>query len=85
MAPFLDRILPILVSAYRKQYSCQHVLLRMIEMWRKCLDEDKMVGAVLVDLSKAFDCLPHDLLIAKLNAYGFIKDSLRLILSYISG
>ena len=44
-----------------------------------------MVGAILMDLSKGFDCLPHDLLIAKLNAYGFEKEALRLILSYMSG
>ena len=38
-----------------------------------------------MDLSKAFDCLPHDLLIAKPDAYGFDKEALRLILSYLSG
>ena len=54
-------------------------------MWRRCLDDDKMVGALLMDRSKAFDCLPHDLLIAKLDAYGFDKEALRLILSYLSG
>ena len=72
------------LSAYRERYSCQHVLLRLIETWRKFLDENKFVGAILIDLSKAFDCLPHDLLIAKLEAYGFSKDALKLILSYLS-
>ena len=69
----------------RKNYSCQHVLLRMIEMWRRCLDEDKVVGAILMDLSKAFDSLPHDLLIAKLHAYSFSHNALKLLLSYLSG
>ena len=85
MVPYLENILSVFISAYRKHYSCQHILLRMIEMWRRCLDDNKMVGAILMDLSKAFGCLPHDLLIAKLDAYGFDKEALRLILSYLSG
>ena len=50
-----------LVSAYRKNYSSQHVLIRLLEEWRKCLDNNYVVGGVLMDLSKAFDCVPHDL------------------------
>ena len=44
----------------------------------------KVVGAVLADLSKAFDCLNHDFLIAKLNAYGFSLPTVRLIHDYLS-
>lgn len=84
MIPFFNNILSKFLSAYRKRYSCQHVLLRLIETWRKSLDENKLVGAILMDLSKAFDCLPHDLLIAKLEAYGFTKSALKLMLSYLS-
>ena len=73
------------LSSYRKQYSCQHVLFRVIETWRKCLDENKIVGANLMDLSKAFDCLSHDLLVAKLEAYGLDTKALKLMLSYLSG
>ena len=68
------------LSAYRKNYSIQHVLLRLIENWRRCLDENKVVGAVLMDLSKVFDCLSHELLIAKLDAYGFNENTIRLVL-----
>ena len=57
----------------------------MIETWRKCLDENKIVGATLTDLSKAFDCLPHDLLVAKFEAYGLDTKTLKLMLSYLSG
>ena len=85
LIPYFNDILSDFLSAYRKQYGCQHVLLRMIETWRKCLDENKVVSAILMDLSKAFDCLPHDLLVAKLKAYGLGNDALKLILSYLSG
>ena len=57
----------------------------MIETWRKYLDENKIVGATLMDLSKAFDCLPHDLLVVKLEAYGFDNKVLKLMLFYLSG
>ena len=53
-------------------------------MWRQALDEHKVAGAVLTDLSKAFDCLSHDLLIAKLDAYGFGKSALKFIYSYLT-
>ena len=55
----------------------------MIEVWKKALDYQNCAGAVLTDLSKAFDCLNHDLLIAKLDAYGFEKNSLNFIYDYL--
>ena len=55
----------VLVSAYRKNCSSQHVLIRLLEEWKKCLDNNYVVGGVLTDLSKAFDCVPHDLLNCK--------------------
>ena len=51
------------------------VLIRLIENWKQALDENFVVGNVLMDLSKAFDCILHDLLIAKLYAYGFSEKS----------
>ena len=82
---YIDSRLSKYISAYRKAHSTQHVLMRMIEDWKKALDNKKYVGAILMDLSKAFDCISHDLLIAKLRAYGFEKSSLRLIYSYLKG
>ena len=57
----------------------------MTEAWRKCLDDDKVVGAILMDHSKAFDCLPHDLLLAKLEAYGLERNALKFMMSCLSG
>ena len=56
----------------------------MVEKWRKTLDEGGETGSVLTDLSQAFDCIDHDLLTAKLNAYGFVKRSLEFINSYLT-
>ena len=55
----------------------------MIEKWGKTLDKNGSCGALLTDLSKAFDCLHHDLVIAKLHAYGFDFPSLKLIYNYL--
>ena len=71
------------ISAYRKGYSTNHVLLRLIENWKAALDSNLFTGAVLMDLSKAFDCIPHDLLIAKLHAYGFSFETLTFLNSYL--
>ena len=83
LVPYLDETLSLFIAAYRKAYGTQHVLIRMIEEWRVKLDNDNIVGAILMDLSKAFDCIPHDLLIAKLHAYGFHENALVPIYSYL--
>ena len=54
----------------------------MIEKWKAFLDQGKSFGAFLTDLSETFDSLPHDILIAKLNAYGFDESSLQIMQSY---
>ena len=59
MLKYVNLILSDQISAYRKGYSCQHVLLKLTDDWRKYLDKNEIVGAVLMDLSKAFDCLPQ--------------------------
>ena len=59
--------------------SCTFHLLNMIS-----LDNNMYVGAILMDLSKAFDCIPLDLLLAKLQAYGVSKHSCNLLASYLS-
>ena len=64
---------------FRKGYNTQHALLNLIEKCKKVLDKKGYAGAILMDLSKAFDCLDHELLLAKLDAYGFSKNALRFI------
>ena len=83
MSGFVESILSDKISAYRKGHSCQHVLLDFTEKIRYHLDQNSVVGALLMDLSKAFDCLPHELLIAKLAAYGVKDRTLRLLFSYL--
>ena len=74
-----------MISAYRKAHSCHTILIKLIEDWREALDNKYHIGAVLMDLSRAFDELPHELLLAKLSAYGMDNTSVHLLKSYLSG
>ena len=62
----------------------QHALIALLEILRIQFDKRGYGGAILMDLSKAFDTLNHDLLIAKLHVYGFSKSALMLSKSYLS-
>ena len=70
---------------FRKGFNAQHCLITMIEKWGRSVDGSGQDGALLSNLSKAFDCIDHELLIAKLYAYGFDKNSLYFINSYLKG
>ena len=78
----IEKYLSPSLCGYRKAYSTQQALLSMIEKWKEYLDKHGFGGAILMDLSKAFDTLNHDLLLAKLHAYGFDKNALLIIKSY---
>ena len=78
--PFLSKFL----SAYRKGYSCESVLLHLIEDWKGALDKNSVVGTVIMGVSKAFDLIPHDLLLVKLFAYGISTHNLNLLKSYLT-
>ena len=84
MSEFFDNIFSKYQCGFRKGYSAQHWLLVMIEKWKKVLGNGGAFRALLTDLSKAFDYIPHDLIIAKLEAYGFQIDALRLVYDYLS-
>ena len=72
------------LCGFRKGYNAQHCLIILIENWKAAIDNSKNAGAVLTDLSKAFDSLSHELLLAKLDAYGFDESSLNFIHSYLA-
>ena len=83
--PNLNKIFSKYQRSFRKGFSAQHCLIAMIEKWRQSLvDSGGQAAAVLTDLSKAFDCIDHELLIAKLNAYVFDNSNLTFIYSYLS-
>ena len=66
--PFLSKF----HFVFRKGYGAQDCLLGMLEHWKSAVDKGKVFGALHTDLSKAFDYLSHELIIAKLNAYGLV-------------
>ena len=84
LSPYFENIFSPILSGFRKGYNTQSALLRIFEIWHEHLDKVKTVGAILMDLSKAFGCVRHDSLIAKLSAYGLSEISLRPICSYLS-
>ena len=65
---FMFEFLSKYQRGFREGYSMQHCLLAMLEKWMSAVNKGKTFGALLTDLSKAFDCLPHELLLAKLHA-----------------
>ena len=80
---FVENKISHYLCGFRKGYNTQHALLRLIDQINKSLDRKEKVGILMMDLSNAFDCISHDLLIAKLSAYGIETCSLRLIYSYL--
>ena len=81
---YLEENFSKLLCGFRKGHSTQHTLLNMLRTWQNCIANSGKVGALLIDLSKAFDCLPHDLLLAKLEAYGISENGCKLLYNYLS-
>ena len=84
MSQFFENIFSKYQCGFRKGFRTQQCLLAMLEKWKRSVDYSKIFGALLTDLSKAFDCLDHELLIAKLNVYGFSLTALKLVHNYLS-
>ena len=89
VSKLFEKILYKQISSYpylfgfRKGHSTEQCLIKMLETWKKAIDKKKFAGAILTDLSKAFACLNHNILLTKLNAYGFDTSSLNFIGSYL--
>ena len=65
---FTNNILLPKLSGFKKEHSTQHTLLNLLKNWQKYLDKSGVVGTVLMDLSKAYNCLSYDFLLTKLSA-----------------
>ena len=79
-----DSTLSQRLTAYRKNHSCQTTLIRLVEDWKYAIDRKELVAVLSTDMSKAFDSLCHNLVIKKLDAYGFGSGSLDLIRSFLN-
>ena len=79
LSELFENILSKLQCGFRKGYGAQHCILMMLETWKAATDKKKATN----NLSKAFDCLSHDLLIAKLHAYGLDLASLKILRDYL--
>ena len=83
LTSYFETIFPTTLTAYRKNHSCCTTLLRLTEDWKIEADLNNIIGATLIHLSKAFDRLPHNLLLAKLSAYGVSLEGLELLTNYV--
>ena len=80
----IDTVLSKVQCGFRKGFSTQYSLIAMIEKWRKNMDKGKSCAALLTDLGKDFDCIVHDVLIAKLEACGFSYEALKIMPNYLT-
>ena len=85
IAEFVENKMSKYLCGFRKGYNTQHTLMRLLDKLNKSIDKGRKTGVFMMDLSKAFDCISHDLLIAKIHAYGFGNQSLKLIHNYLNG
>ena len=84
LSEYTEGFLSHILCDFRKADSTQHTLFKLLQSWQKELDNRGFVGTILKDLSKAYDCIPYELLIAKLKFYGIENRSLQLLLDYIT-
>ena len=81
---YMENFLSELLCGFQKAHSTQHALFRLLKKQQEELDLECYIGTILMNLSKTYDCLSHDLLIVKLEADGLDIDSLHFLLDYLS-
>ena len=79
----LWKIKPQNVSGVLGNHMGPHSLIVMLEKWKNAIDKEDNISAIFMNLSKAFDTVNHGFLLAKLNAYGFSKQALSFMCSYL--
>ena len=70
------------LTAYRKGQSTETTLVNLVEKWKEAIDNNKIVGVLSTDMSKAFDSLYPPFLLRKLEKYGFSKEAIDMMKSY---
>ena len=84
LSEYTESFLSQILCGFRKAYSTLHALFKVFQSSQKELDNGGFVGTFLMDLSKAYDCRPYELLIAKLKCYGIVNGSLQLLIDYLT-
>ena len=83
LSDYSESFLNNILCGSRKAHSTQHALFKLLQSWQQVLDNGGFIGTILMNLLKVYDCIPHNLFIAKLECYGVDKASLRLLLDYL--
>ena len=81
---YMQNKFSVYLTGFRKNHGTQHALLKMIKTWKTKLHIGHKVGVIYMNLSKAFDSLNHELLIAKLKCYGLDQNAVDFFRSYLS-
>ena len=84
LSEHMSRNLNKFFCSFRRAHFTQHVLFKLLQRWQNELENKGFVGTIFMDLSKGYDCLPHDLIIAKFKSYGTSKVVLKLLLNYLT-
>ena len=84
LSDYSDSFLNNILRGFRKAHSIQHSLFKLLHSWQQVLDNGGFIGTIFIYLLKAYDCIPHSLLIVKLECYGVYKVGLRLLLYYLT-